>query len=136
MIELTDEGRFALCDEEIYLLNSAYFLLPPEELNKYYLMGILNSKAIKFFLITIAETSGMGTTRWINEHIKNFPIPSPDKENEKNLINSVKKMIQATHENKIESVDKINEEIDKLVYKLYDLTPEEIDLVENFNKGK
>jgi hypothetical protein len=27
-------------------------------------------------------------------------------------------------------------EIDQLVYKLYDLTPEDIAIVENFNKGK
>ena len=33
-------------------------------------------------------------------------------------------------------VKELEKEIDKLVYKLYDLTPEEIDIVENFNKRK
>ena len=33
-------------------------------------------------------------------------------------------------------VKELEKEIDKLVYKLYDLTPEEIDIVENFNKDK
>ena len=38
-IELTDSGRFALCNEEIYLLNSAYFLLPPSGIESKFLLG-------------------------------------------------------------------------------------------------
>lgn len=33
-------------------------------------------------------------------------------------------------------VKTLEKEIDQLVYELYDLTPEEIAIVENFNKGK
>lgn len=74
-IELSDIGRFALCSDEIYLLNSAYFLLPPQGFSSHYLLAILNSKVIKFFLQMTAETSGMGTTRWFNTYVKDFPIP-------------------------------------------------------------
>ena len=74
-IELSDRGRFALSEEEIYLLNSAYFLLPPKGLATKYLLGILNSSVIQFYLESIAETSGMGTNRWINNFVKEFPIP-------------------------------------------------------------
>ena len=74
-IELTDMGRFALCVDEIYLLNSAYFMLPPKGFSSKYLLGILNSSLIRFYLVHIAETSGMGTTRWINNYVKEFPIP-------------------------------------------------------------
>ncbi len=73
-IELSDVGRFALCDEEIYLLNSAYFLIPPKEVAAAYLLSILNSSVIHFYLTQTAETSGMGTSRWINNHVKEFPI--------------------------------------------------------------
>ncbi len=74
-IELTDVGRFSLCTDEIYLLNSAYFLIPPKEFNSKFLLSILNSKVIKFYLKQIANTSGVGTTRWINNYVKDFPIP-------------------------------------------------------------
>lgn len=74
-IELTDNGRFALCKEEYYLLNSAYFLLPPKEFKSGYLLCLLNSKLIKFYLKQIAATSGVGTLRWINNYVKEFPIP-------------------------------------------------------------
>jgi tRNA1(Val) A37 N6-methylase TrmN6 len=74
-IELTDLGRFSLCTDEIYLLNSAYFLIPPKEFSSKFLLSILNSKVIKFYLKQIANTSGVGTTRWINNYVKDFPIP-------------------------------------------------------------
>lgn len=74
-IELTDTGRFAVCREEIYLLNSAYFLLPPRGYATEYLTAILNSKVISFVLHSIAESSGTGTARWINNNVKEFPIP-------------------------------------------------------------
>ena len=73
-IELTDKGRFSRCSDEIYLLNSAYFLLPPKGYSIGYLITILNSKLIKFYLKQIANTSGVGTARWINIYVKEFPI--------------------------------------------------------------
>ncbi|MBA1446013.1 MAG: BREX-1 system adenine-specific DNA-methyltransferase PglX [Chromatiales bacterium] len=73
-IELSDTGRFALCEEEIYLLNSAYFLIPPPRIIPRYLLSILNSSVIHFYLIHTAETSGMGTSRWFNIHVREFPI--------------------------------------------------------------
>ncbi|NIT51542.1 MAG: hypothetical protein GWO41_02005, partial [candidate division Zixibacteria bacterium] len=34
----------------------------------------MNSSVIHFYLTQTAETSGMGTSRWINNHVKEFPI--------------------------------------------------------------
>ena len=72
-IELANIGRFALCTEEVYLLNSAYFLLPPDGMDSRFLLGILNSSTIRFYLNLIAVTSGMGVSRWINNYVKEFP---------------------------------------------------------------
>lgn len=126
-IELTDIGRFALCTDEIYLLNSAYFLLPPSEYPARYLLGILNSKVIKFYLNLIAETSGMGTSRWINNYVKEFPIPVSSTDDRASLISLVNKILANPDSTDVPPLEK---EIDRLVYKLYDLTPEEIAIVE------
>ena len=88
-IELTDLGRFSLCTEEIYLLNSAYFLIPPHEFKAKYLLALLNSKLIKFYLQQIANTSGVGTTRWINIYVKDFPIPEISIANQEVFIDAV-----------------------------------------------
>ena len=74
-IELTDKGRFSLSHKEEYLLNSAYFLIPPEIINTKFLLGILNSSIVRFYVRLIAATSGMGTIRWINNYVKLIPIP-------------------------------------------------------------
>ena len=95
-IELTDIGRFSLCTDEIYLLNSAYFLIPSKEFNSKFLLSILNSKVIKFYLKQIANTSGVGTTRWINNYVKDFPIPETDISKQKSFIINSEKMIVLT----------------------------------------
>ena len=136
-IELTNNNRFALCSEEIYLLNSAYFLIPPKELSSKYLLALLNSNLIKFYLSLIAETSGMGITRWINNYIKTFPIPSKSAKEQKPFINFVNKILEITktedylqNARKKTQVQKYEKQIDQLVYKLYALTSQEIKIIE------
>ena len=129
-IELADSGRFALCDEEIYLLNSAYFLLPPFNMDSRFLLGILNSSTIRFYLNLIAETSGMGTSRWINNYVKEFPIPTASKEQQAMIIKIVnyiiylKKQPSTVDENLAHARDYVmvryfEQIIDGLVYELY-----------------
>ncbi len=128
-IELTDQGRFALCDEEIYLLNSAYFLLPPQGVDSKFLLGVLNSSVIRFYLGLIAETSGMGTSRWINNYVKEFPIPTSPRSQQIQIIKLVNKIL-AERTDLDKDVAALEKEIDRVVYSLYDLSREEIAIVE------
>ncbi len=127
-IELTDTGRFALSTEEIYLLNSAYFLLPPIGLNARFLLAILNSKVILFYLGLIAETSGMGTSRWINNYVRQFPIPKIPPPAQQPFIDLVDKILTAKKDGK--DTTALEVKIDKLVYQLYNLTIDEIAIIE------
>ena len=129
-IELTDLGRFALCDEEIYLLNSAYFLLPPPDVESRFLLGILNSSTIRFYLSLIAETSGMGTSRWINNYVKDFPIPVVPRNQQANVIKLVNQILAAKNADPHADVTALENGIDRMVYSLYNLTREEIEIVE------
>lgn len=128
-IELSDLGRFALCTEEVYLLNSAYFLLPPSDIDSRYLLGILNSKTIHFYLSNVAETSGMGTSRWINNYVKEFPIPTTTYEQQTEIIEIVNEIIDNIQTDPDSDTTSLENEIDVRVYELYDLTPEEIRIV-------
>ena len=129
-IELTDSGRFALCNEEIYLLNSAYFLLPPSGIESKFLLGVLNSSTIRLYLSLIAETSGMGTSRWINNYVKEFPIPEATCEQHALIIDLVDQILDAKNTNPDATVSDLEDDIDQMVYLLYGLTPEEIAIVE------
>jgi len=129
-IELTDIGRFALCTEEIYLLNSAYFLLPPKGINVKYLLGVLNSRIIKFYLSIIAETSGMGTSRWINNFVKEFPIPLTSQELQSSIITHVDQILTAKQKDPQADTTELENKIDIIVYKLYALTYEEVKIID------
>ena len=128
---MTDLGRFALCNEEVYLLNSAYFLLPPSGIDSKFLLGILNSKVICFYLNLIAETSGMGTSRWINKHVKEFPIPMVARNKQAPIIQLVDQILEIRYTDPVTDITAQEREIDRLVYALYGLTEEEIAAVEN-----
>ena len=134
-IELNDTGRFALCSEEVYLLNSAYFLLPPKGVNSKFLLGILNSSTIRFYLDQIAGTSGMGTNRWINSYVREFPIPSATRKQQAPLISLVDHILKAKDADATADTSEIEEEIDWLVYDLYGLTNAEVAAVEG-EKGE
>ncbi|MEO5360361.1 MAG: Eco57I restriction-modification methylase domain-containing protein [Nitrospirota bacterium] len=129
-IELADTGRFALCSDEVYLLNSAYFLLPSYDYPAKYLLGILNSNIIKFYLNLIAQTSGMGTNRWINNFVKEFPIPNALMNDRKLIISLVDQILTLKKNDPKSDTTVLEHEIDRLVYKLYELTPEEVAIVE------
>lgn len=128
-IELSDKGRFALCTEEICLLNSAYFLIPPKELEIKYLLGILNSKLIEFYLKSTANTSGVGTTRWINIYIKNFPIPVIPKTEQFAITEKVEQILSLKKADKEADTSSLEKEIDTLVFALYGLEAAEVDLI-------
>ena len=129
-IELSDLGRFALCSDEVYLLNSAYFLLPPSNIDSKFLLGILNSSTIRFYLSLVAETSGMGTSRWINNYVKEFPIPVVACEQQTGIIKIVNQILEMKIANPDADTADLEREIDKCVYALYNLTAEEIAIVE------
>jgi len=130
-IELTDRGRFALCSEEIYLLNTAYFLLPPNKMRIKYLLGILNSSLIQFYLNIIAETSGMGTTRWINNYVKEFPIISETEILSDSIVSKVERILSLKEQNSETDTSSVLErKIDLLVYHLYNLTLEETHIID------
>ncbi len=75
-IEMTNTPRFAVCPAGVYMLNTAYFLLPPPEWRAYALVALLNSSISAFFMKHSAQTSGMGVTRWFKEHVSQIPIPA------------------------------------------------------------
>ena len=130
-IELSDLGRFSLCNDEVYLLNSAYFLLPPSGMDSKFLLGVLNSNAMHFYLGLIAETSGMGISRWINNYVKEFPIPVITREQQVPVVELVDHILMTKATDPEADTSEEEAEIDQLVYALYGLTATEIATVED-----
>jgi hypothetical protein len=129
-IELSDKPRFAICEPGLYLLNSAYFILPPPGLTRP-LLALLNSSLIFFYFKLIAQTSGMGTTRWIKEYVSVFPIPNFTTAEQSALSGLVDGILAAKRTGDAATVTALESEIDTHVFRLYALTPAEIALVKS-----
>ncbi len=103
------------------------------------ILALLNSSLISFFIKEAFGVLGIGGgINFTAEIIENLPFPEIDDEKKgklNSLTDSILKIIEPKNwPNKIGEQAKVREyerQIDQLVYQLYDLTPEEIKIVEN-----
>jgi adenine-specific DNA-methyltransferase len=94
------------------------------DIDLHYLLGVLNSKYASVLLTHLRA----GDYHIYPEHIRNIPIPHLLIKKQKPFILLVKKILNLKSEGK-DTID-IEQEIDNLVYKLYELTYDEVKVVD------
>ncbi len=97
-----------------------------------FLLGLLNSKLVIFYIKEKHPESSYNQGINFTKHmINNMPIPKISKLAQKPFIDLVDKIIQAKQDEKYEKdTTTLETKIDKMVYQLYDLTADEIDIIE------
>lgn len=99
-----------------------------------YLLGILNSKPIIYYLADIQTPLGnTGAFRNYKYNIEKLPIPKINSKNQKiadELVNSVDEILKAKEHDKNANTQELENKINSLVYKLYNLTEDEIKIIE------
>jgi adenine-specific DNA-methyltransferase len=93
-----------------------------------YLVGVLNSKLIENELHRFAPKTGTGDLIISVQALSPLQIPIPTPEQESKMNELVDKII--AQKQKGEDTKTNETLIDKMVYELYDLTPEEVDIIE------
>jgi tRNA1(Val) A37 N6-methylase TrmN6 len=117
-------------DEQYYLLNTAYIILPlKNDVDLYYILGILNSRLIDFYY----QNLFFGWQITIPS-LNSLPIILGDSYQQNDIIKIVKRISILKKQNKDADIKNLESQIDQLVYKLYDLTPEERKIVEESMK--
>jgi hypothetical protein len=91
-----------------------------------YLLGILNSK---YASVLLSNLRG-GDYHIYPEHIRNLPIPLAAKSDQQAIITLVEKILAAKAANPQADTAALEQKIDALVYELYQLTRDEIQIVE------
>lgn len=137
--DMAKESRFAMDYSGLYFGNTVYFT-PVEDL---FLLGLLNSKAVWFYLSKIAVALGDsekgGRVRHYRQYMATIPtVINGRKEEISNLVRNalkLKELLRCTaglaEARRLENQLSVAEsEIDRLVYELYGLTQKEIDIVE------
>ncbi|MGT0079658.1 type IIG restriction enzyme/methyltransferase [Helicobacter pylori] len=135
--EIVQEPRFYLdngeCELGYFYAEATSFILTGEHLC--YLLGMLHSKLITFAFKTFYAGGGLGESgyRYKKAFIERLPIPKITPQNQKlahKITDCVKAILEAKEKDPKANTQKLEKEIDALVYQLYNLTDEEIKTIE------
>jgi adenine-specific DNA-methyltransferase len=120
----------------IYCVNTAYIICSTDKM----LLAILNSNLITYYYSHLSSSYRGGYLRFIYQYLEILPIPSLNKlrdlvislvdqmlETQKLLNKSKTDQDREVYQKKADLLDK---QIDRLVYELYGLTEEEINVIE------
>ncbi len=117
---------FVYTNEEAYVMMS-FNVIRSERINLKYLTGLLNSKLIAFWLRKKGKMQG-NNYQLDKEPLLEIPIYNPTVKEADKISNIVDKIISKKAEGK-DTLD-LEKEIDELVYRLYNITPEEQLIIE------
>lgn len=108
-----------------YCANSLNYLTINCDFDLKYLLGIFNSKLLNFIFSKFSTNSNVN-----GYEIDNLPIPLNVSTEKMKIIDNVNKILESKKKAPNADTSEYEKQIDDLVYKLYDLTPEEIKIVE------
>jgi adenine-specific DNA-methyltransferase len=107
-----------------------------------YVLGLLNSKLLDYYLKSISTPFRGGYYAYNRQYIEKLPIVNIDFSNiaKKNkhdrIVDLVTRILEIKRQNPHANTDELETAIDKIVYQLYGLTEEEISLVEEATRRK
>ncbi|NGY48897.1 type IIG restriction enzyme/methyltransferase [Campylobacter coli] len=125
------EPKFSYVDFDCYV-SATFYVIKTQRINVKYLTAILNSKLIAFWLKHKGKMQG-NNYQIDKEPLLNIPIVDTNSKNEKladELINLVDEILKAKEQDKNANTQELENKINSIVYKLYNLTEEEIKIIE------
>ncbi|ECL3822820.1 class I SAM-dependent DNA methyltransferase [Campylobacter jejuni] len=131
--ETTQGAYFVYDNKGIFLEKTAFFIVCE---NLKYLLGLLSSNLITYYYKNFSQGCKLGIKGYqYNKHaLENLPLPKINSKNEKlanELISLVDEILKAKKQDKNANTQELENKINSLVYKLYNLTEEEIKIIEN-----
>jgi methylase of polypeptide subunit release factors len=93
-----------------------------------FLLAIINSKYARAYMNNFRRSTIKDS--FYPDDFRNFPIPAIPLANQKNLIKLVDKILAVKKDNPNADTIKLEQQIDTIVYELYNLTPDEQNIIE------
>jgi hypothetical protein len=124
---LSNVNTFSISNNKEFTLDSSSFATYNDS---EYLCGVLNSKVVLFYFKLGAVIWGKDGIKWFGEFFDNIPIPIANDIQKTRIKEIVNDILERKRMNSEADTTVLEDEIDKLVYKLYDLTENEIKLIE------
>jgi len=127
--ELSDKPKFTL-DQNGYFAEATLFVMTGDNLK--YILGILNSSLSNWYFNLISTSSGMGTNRWKKYKIETFPIHNCN-DSTRRLLSDLVEQILSTESDEIKI--ELENHLNSVVYKIYELTTDEIKIIEEYKNA-
>lgn len=118
-------------DEQNYFLdttNVSNYATLDKKFSLKYICGILNSKTVNYWYSRKYRMPTIG-----GYELGSIPVPTATKEQQQPIIALVDQILAAKKANPQADISDLEKQIDQLVYKLYNLTPDEIAVIEGSN---
>jgi hypothetical protein len=135
--QTSDSIISTLCNSGVVARDNLHIILPKNSTDLLFVLGILNSKFTDFIYFFINPEKGEALAQVKKTHVEELLLPkrsfdTPDEQ--KPIIKLVDQILAAKAENPKADTSTLEREIDQLVYALYELTPDEIVIVEGAGK--
>ncbi len=131
---VSGEYLFSYIKEHIFF-NNSLFMMTLDVFSLKYILAFMNSNCYKWLITLKTNLIQTGSYAYgAKDKIERLPIPKINSKNEKladELINSVDEILKAKEQDKNANTQELENKINSLVYKLYNLTEEEIKIIEN-----
>ena len=122
------QPSFSYSDFDCYV-SALFYVIQTSRFNLKFLTGLFNSKAVAFWLKNRGKMQGENF-QVDKEPLMEIPIPQATKKVQQKIISLVDTILEAKKSNINANTSDIEKQIDVLVYNLYELTRDEIELVE------
>lgn len=133
--DIAQKPSFIFDNKQFFCDNTAYFIVVHNHTLTPYILGVLNSKLIDWFYRQISAQLG-NAVRMFTKYVEKLPIPKITESNQSianEIIALVEEILKVKEQNPKADTSAQESKIDKLVYALYSLTPEEITIIEGKN---
>ncbi|MDY0014841.1 MAG: TaqI-like C-terminal specificity domain-containing protein, partial [Bacteroidales bacterium] len=121
----------AVTDNPIAFSKNLYGIIPNKNINPHFLSALLNSKLLNFYYKKKFSTKKEDVFPEIQTYLyEQLPIKNANEKEQRLVINIVDQILTAKKSNPKADTSNLEKQIDELVYKLYDLTEEEIKIIE------
>jgi hypothetical protein len=121
--DISKNLNFILDNKGYYSVNTVYNI----GLSSKGLLGFLNSKLFLFYFKTVSNSIRGGYLRFFTSYMEASPIPK----NLEIFEPLVEEILETKKQNPSADTTALEAQIDQLVYQLYGLTEEEIEIIEN-----